>query len=255
MSARPPAVQAPLLPQVNLLPPEVKAARGLARTKRWLALGVVVALLVGVGLVFKATLDQQSADEQLAAAEEETQRLLALQEEYADVPLVESALERALLARAIAMSTDILWKPYFDAITATAPDGVRIENLKIVSATPMVLAPMPSDALSVPGASIITFTAQSATIPDIEAWIRQLWGVPNFSDPWFSQAVIKGSDTVRMYEVSASVVVTPTAYSGRFNLVDALLAVEAAAAEATAAEGDTETEEGTDAGADEGSED
>ena len=63
MSARAQAGMAPLLPQVNLLPPEVKAARGLARIKRWLAVGVLVTLILATGLVVKGVMEKKAADE------------------------------------------------------------------------------------------------------------------------------------------------------------------------------------------------
>ena len=106
MSARAQAVKTPL-PQVNLLPPEVKAARGLTRVKRWLAIAVVVALVLAAGMVAKAVMDQKAADAELALAEDDTVRLLSVQERYAEVPPVVGALARARNAREVAMSTEI----------------------------------------------------------------------------------------------------------------------------------------------------
>src|SRR5665647_1688450 len=103
---------APLLPQVNLLPPEVKAARGLARLKKWLALVVLLALLVCAGIVLLAMLQQKDAEDDLGLQQAETERLMAEQARYAEVPAVLGALDRALAAREVGMSTEILWRPY-----------------------------------------------------------------------------------------------------------------------------------------------
>lgn len=230
MSARAQAGMAPLLPQVNLLPPEVKAARGLARIKRWLAVGVLVTLVLATGLVVKGVMDKKAADEELAAAQQDTAGLLEEQAQYAEVPIVQAALARATSAREIGMSTEILWRPYLQAIAATAPEGVRIENLKSVSATPMVLPSAPADALSALGVSIVTFTAQSATVLDTETWLRNLASIPGFSDPWFSQAVLTANGDIPLYNVSALVIVTDTGYARRFS-AETLAAQEAAAAE------------------------
>lgn len=246
MSARAQAVMAPLLPQVNLLPPEVTAARGLARTKRWLALVVVLALVAAVGLVGKAILDQRDADEQLANARADTQRLLAQQAQYAEVPIAQAALERARSARALGMSTEVFWRPYFDAINAVRPEGWRIEEMKAVSATPMLLAQAPVDVLTDQGATIITFTAQASVVPDISAWLRGLARIPNFTDAWFSDAMLKDDQGTAMYQVTGTVVLSFDAYEERYSL-ETLAAAEAAAAEEEAAEG-----AGTDEGAEDG---
>lgn len=227
MSARAQEVMAPALPQVNLLPPEVKAARGLARLKKWLALVVLLALVVCAGIVLLAMLQQKDAEDDLGLQQAETERLMAEQARYAEVPAVLGALDRALAAREVGMSTEILWRPYLQAIAATTPEGVRIENLRVQGATPILLPSAPTDALSAWSVNTITFTAQSLVLPDTETWLRALATVPGFANPLFSQATLTETDGVVHYNVSATVQVNEQAYALRFS------AEAAAAAEAT----------------------
>lgn len=247
MSARAQAVMAPRLPQVNLLPPEVKAARGLATIKRWLALAVLASVLVSAGMVAKAMNDRSSADDKLAEQRTDTARLNGLKTQYAEVPLVIGALTRAQDAREIGMSTEVLWSPYVRAVAATAPAGVRIETLRTASATPMLLPAGAADALSAAGVSTVSFTAQALTMPDFEAWLRQLATIPGFSDAWFSQATLTEQDDAIYYNVNALVILTDEGYSRRFSAetLAALAAEEAADAEATEepAAGDEEGED------------
>lgn len=217
MSAKAVSVGAPALPQVNLLPPEVKAARGLAKVKQWLAVVVILSLVLSAGLVFIAILEQEAADRELALVQERTAELEAEQQRYAEVPLVLAALDRARNAREVGMSTEIRWMPYYSAIAATAPPGVSIESIKVQSATPMVSAIGPTDALSALGISVITFSAQSSTVPDTEAWLRALEQVPGFSDPWFSQATLNEAGDVVAYNVAAAVIVVDDARLRRFS--------------------------------------
>lgn len=107
--------------------------------------------------------------------------------------------------------------PYYSAIAATAPPGVSIESIKVQSATPMVSAIGPTDALSALGISVITFSAQSSTVPDTEAWLRALEQVPGFSDPWFSQATLNEAGDVVAYNVAAAVIVVDDARLRRFS--------------------------------------
>ncbi len=240
MSARPPAVQAPPLAQVNLLPPEVRASRGLAKVKRWLALALVLAIVVAAGMVGKTIIDQGDADNQLAEAEDRTAELQAQAAEYAHVPIVMAALDQAIQARGYGMGSEILWRPYLDAIAATAPPGVRVENLQVVTATPVTPPVGATDALSVQGVSIITFTAQASTLADVEAWMTALWTVPGFSDPWYTVASLGTTNEVPMYTVNATVLVTSDAFTLRYD--PARLAAEAAEA-AAAGDADAADEE------------
>lgn len=216
MSARGQRLGTPTLPQVNLLPPEIAAARGLAKIKRWLALVVVVAVLAAAGIVYLSMIAEQEANEELAREEQRTLDLQAEQERYAEVPRMLGALDQVDTARRIAMSTEVLWRPYLEAIAATAPEGVRVENIQYRGATPMQLSPASSDVLATPAIGSISFTAQSATVPDAEAWLIGLESVPAFTNPWFSQAVVGEEQGVVFYTVHATVQVTAQALALRF---------------------------------------
>jgi len=224
MSARAQAGMASLLPQVNLLPPEVKAARGLARVKRWLGFVILLVLLVAAGPVLLATMAQRTADAELAVHQQETERLVSEQARYAEVPVVLAALDRARTAREVGMSTEIVWRPYLYAIAATAPEGVRIETLRYQGITPMMLAAAPADALAAWSVGTITFTAQSTTTFDTEAWLRSLVTVPGFADPWFSTATLTSvagdSGDAILYNVTATVQVNEQAFANRFPAVE-----------------------------------
>lgn len=235
MSARSSSAMGPSLPQVNLLPPEVEAARGLARTKRWLAFVLVAAIIGAGGLVWLAIQAEEVADAELADQQAETERLNDEVARYSEVPIVLAALSRARDAREVGMSTEILWKSYLQAIAATAPAGVRIDSLLVQGATPMLGASAPTDALAAWSVKTVTFNAESTTLFDTEAWLRQLVTVPGFADPWFSQATLDEKDGVIYYTVSATVQVNEDAYSQRF------------AAETLA---EAEAEDGTETGGD-----
>lgn len=204
------------LPQVNLLPPEVRAARGLTRTKRWLAVVVVLALVMAVGLVFFAVLTQRAADEELALQQAATVRLEAEKEQYAEVPLVLAQLDAITAARQVGMSTEVIWPGYLAAIAATAPEGTSIEMISTTGATPMVLPPFPASVLAAPGVASITFAGRSLTLPDTAAWLDGLETIPGFTDAWFSTAAITESEGLVYYTVNGTVQVTDLAYAERF---------------------------------------
>lgn len=227
-------------PQVNLLPPEVKAARGLKAIKRVLVMLLILVVAACAGAYVLAFLDKSKAQDQLTSAQDDTVKLQAEIERYARVPLVRGQLENAKYARQLAMSTEVLWQPYYGAITAVLPPGVSLDNLTVTQATPMTAPAAPSSPLQDSSIGQIVFTARSATIPDAAAWVDALNSIPGLGDAWVSSAVVTQdgeSDTV-FYNVSATVQVRDSAYALRF------VPAEATADEATDEAGDGTSEEG-----------
>lgn len=211
-----PALGAPTSPQVNLLPPEVKAARGLVNTKRWLAIGIVIVLVL-IGLVYAfAVLARSAAENELATEQAQTVRLQAEVDKYAEVPLVLSNLDRTQRALALGTSTEVMWKGYLDAITAVLPAGVSIDSFAVSQVTPWTPAPPAQDLLAAPAAGMISFTARTATLPDNAAWLDALATVPNLSNPTFSAAAVTAQDSDPYYAVTATVQVQPGAFALRF---------------------------------------
>lgn len=217
--ARAPKAAAPLapgLPQVNLLPPEVRAARGLVNVKRWLGLSLIF-VVVAAALVFGfAVLENSSAQDELAQAQADNARLVQEQQTYAEVPAVLGELKRAEDARTIGMATDVLWKPYIDAIAAVLPAGVSIDTFTMSQATPWAPTVTTSDPLLDPGLGSIQFTARAATLPDDAAWLDALNTVPGFGGATISAAAVTQAEGAPYYQITSSVQVHPSALSLRF---------------------------------------
>lgn len=207
---------APTLPQVNLLPPEVRAARGLTATKRVLALALVGVLAVA-GLGYGAALmSASSANDELAVAQADTATLQAEVAKYAEVPVVVNGLKRATDARTLGMSTDVEWKGYLDAISAVLPPNVSISTLTVVQGSPSLAAPSPADLLLDQGIATITFSTRSTSLPDASSWITALDSVPNLYGATFSSETLGDENGLAGYSVTSTVQVGSGALSGRF---------------------------------------
>ncbi|GEA82266.1 PilN domain-containing protein [Cellulomonas uda] len=208
------------LPQVNLLPPEVRAARGLQSIKRWLviALLVVVALCALVWLLAQSVASNAQSD--LENAQRETARLTQEQTKYAEVPRVQAQLAEAVRARQIAGSTDILWKQYFDAIAAVLPEGASMDSFAITGSTPMEGPGAAAHALQ--GASIgnIAFAARSVSVPDVSALMDALDSIPGLADSFVTSVQITETEGFGVYyKIDGSVQLAPSVFSGRFEPV------------------------------------
>lgn len=204
------------VPQVNLLPPEVVAARGLRVLKRWLGLLIVIviaACAVGVGVSLMA---ERAAEDELAQAQAETAQLQAERQKYIEVPLVLGEIDRVSAARTFGMSTEVELARYLAAISATAPDGVAIDTLQVAVNPPTTEPGVATDPLAGPTVGQLVFEAQSLTVPDTANWVDALNAIPGLADAWFTAADITEVNGTVYYTVSATVQVTSDAYAQRF---------------------------------------
>ncbi|PVU81098.1 fimbrial assembly protein [Cellulomonas sp. WB94] len=204
------------LPQVNLLPPEVRAKRGLKVLKRWLGVSLLATLVLCVLAYGVSLMSAAAAQSDLVTAQDETARLQKEQQQYAEVPLVLNALANAKAARTLGMSTEVQWKNYLDAITAVMPAGVSLETITVTGATPMTAAAAPGSVLQSASVGQIQFSGRIDTLPDTAAWIDALNAVPGFSDAWVSTTAIGETNKVVYYTVNSTVQVTDVAYAKRF---------------------------------------
>lgn len=208
---------APRYPQVNLLPPEIRAGQQFRSTRPWLGVALLVTILVAGLMAVWSTQMVRTAEEELAEAEDQNQSLLSQQSEYAEVPQVLGELNDITEVRLYGMSPETLWRPYIGAIAATAPAGVSIETMTmtLVSGTQATTTVGP-DVPSSQVVSQILFEARSVTLPDTAAWMDGLAAVPGLANPWFTAAEITNENEVVHYVVSGTVDVTYGSLALRF---------------------------------------
>ena len=200
----------------SLLPPEVRAARGLKVVRRWLLVGLVVVAGLLVGAYAYSLLERGAAEAERGEAQAETAELQAEQERYSEVPVVLAALSDVELARQVGMFTEVSWKPYIDAFTAVIPSGVSLETISMSGATPVLLAAPPESPLFSPSVALLNFTGRSVTIPDAAAWIDALDSIPGFADAWVASSARADEEGTVYYAVTSSVRVDASAYALRF---------------------------------------
>lgn len=211
---------APRVPQVNLLPPEIRASRSLRKIKRVLLLVLVLIVAAAVAAYLWSTLQVAAADREVAAEQADTTRLLNAQKQYAEVPQVLSDLAAAREARTVGMSTEVLWTLPLQQLVATKPPGVAFEEIVMSGSTPMLLAAAPINPLAHQGTAMLAFSGRSLLVPDTAAWIESLELMPNFTDAYVTAMSITEEDldgTLSVfYRVTGSVQVSEEALAGRF---------------------------------------
>ena len=217
---RPIVPGAPSVPQVNLLPPEIRASRSLARVKRFLVLLIVLVLVLAGGGYYWAMTEVDAANDELAAQEAETTRLLNAQKEFAEVPQVLGALERARTARILGTSTEVLWAPFLRQLMTTKPAPVSFELVTFSGATPTTANSLSSNPLAAASIGTVAFQGRSPVLVDTAAWIESLESIPGFVDAYVTSMEISEEEVagqpLAFYAVSGTVSVTSETLAGRF---------------------------------------
>ena len=211
------------IPRVDLLPPEIRAARHLRRVQQWLGAGVVVVLLLVTGATALAESAVSTAGDELAAAQARTAALQAEQAQYAEVTRVQSQLEEVESARASSMAGDVLWASYLDEISGRAPAGVWLEQLGVALQPTAVAAGTPGEAtdpLAEPAIATVTVTGRGGSYEDVAAWLDGLTAVPGLSDARYSIATRMGTEQRPVVEFTSTVGVVADALSHRHDRKD-----------------------------------
>jgi len=212
-----PVLDAPVLPQVDLLPPEIRSARTLGTLKRWLAIAVLGTVVVAALGYLLASVQQSDADAMVAEKQAETDRLLTAQLAYSEVPRVLGRADLVRAARAFGMSTEVLWADYLDAIVATAPPGVTVETIGYTGASPLTAAVPPTNVLLTSSVGTVTLIGRAPTVPDVAAWMAALDSIHGLRDSWVSTTEVSADGTTPYYAVTSSVQVDAGAYALRFS--------------------------------------
>jgi len=203
------------LPQVNLLPPEVSAARALRHVKQWLAVSLLIVLAVLVAGYAFAALSLKAANDDFTDAQAESVTLKSQEKQYADVLPVLSGIQRTKDARTLVMGPEVLWRPYLDAVAAVLPEHASVRTFSVSTAASAAAAPALS-SLTPNGVANITFTARVSTLPDSAAWIDALNSVPGFYGTSTSTDQLGEENGVVFYTVSTIVQVDASTFANRF---------------------------------------
>lgn len=226
-------------PRANLLPPEVGfVVKSRAMRRKATAL-IVLAVLVVLAAYGGATYLELVAQNQLDAATNRTQELLAEQGKFSEVRQVTSMLLTAEAAQQVGTSTEIDWEAYLTDIQASLPAGTLVTNVVAETATPITAFAPPSAPLQGDRIGELKFTATSSSLPDVEQWLYALAKLDGYVDASPGSVTLNSGTTT--YEVTITMHVNKDALLLRFDQVakDARDKAEKDAAQAeTTAEGE-----------------
>jgi len=176
------------VPRVNLLPPEVIAARSFRKVQRALGVAVLATLLVIAGAWLWAQHGVSSAKGGLDAEQAVTAQLQQEQTKYAQVPQVLMQVEAGQKARQTAMANDVAWYTYLYDLSTVTPNRVWLTSVQASVPLPggvtagagagSAAAGTAGDSsqinvnpLGAPAVGTVTISGKADTFTDVAAWL------------------------------------------------------------------------------------
>ena len=202
-------------PSVDLLPTEVLVERRQRAGVRRAWLGVVVVAVAVGAVTVLASASAIQADSALAEARQETDSLLAQQQQYRDVRTTETQSELLRAAQAVGGSTEIDWQATLQRVQSSLPGGVTITGVQIDSATPMAPYEQATTPLQGQRVATLTIDAASSTLPSVPAWLDSVKKVPGYVDANANSVTLDTSTNV--YTVDMTIHLDEAVYDGKYD--------------------------------------
>lgn len=212
---------APLLPRVDLLPPEIGERRRLRKVQTGLGGAVLATLGLATLLVLGAQASVGDAQADLDAATATGAGLRAQQEAFAPVVQTRRRAQAAEQVLADAMGEEVRFSSLLDTIGRSTPSGVWISDLTLTqgtaAATPGTAAAAAPAAAGVPEAiGTASITAVGFDHDSVAAWLESLAGAEGFTAPAFSAATESLRGERKVVEFTSTATLTDAALSRRY---------------------------------------
>jgi hypothetical protein len=196
------------LPQVSLLPTEVRLAGSAAHHRRRLVAAVVVALVLAGGGIAAASNVEQGAQGRLSQATAQSAVLRTQLAKFNDVRALQQKLARGEAAVKVGGATTIDWDQQIRDLEADKPAGYTVTTIDASGASPLVDFPQGTTLVEQRRAATVVLTLHAGTVGDeFSEWLRQLRSLPACADVSGSTSV----DTTNVTTVTITVHLRPTA--------------------------------------------
>jgi len=212
------SVGAPVMPRVNLMPPEIAEA---ARFRRFqLAMGgaVVGAVAVVVALYMQAHGGVAGAQQQVDQAnaqgttlQSQLANLQSVQDVYTQVASREAMLTQA-------MGGEIRWSRYLNDLSLRMPDHVWLTTVSATEpgATPTAL-PTGTTSATVGSIGNVQFAGIAFSHYDVAAWLDSLSKERGFVNPYFTSSTETAIGPKSFVTFASSTDINDKAESGRYS--------------------------------------
>ena len=201
----------PVLPRVNLLPPEIAETIRFRRIQYGLGGGLLAAVGVVALLFVGAAGAVERAETDLAASSAEGDTLRAETAKYQDVQAVygRAAAAQAMLTQA--MGEEVRYSQYLNDLSLTVPENVWLKNVTFTQ------TPAPAAlGTTVPGVGVVTFTGVAFKHDDVAVWLESLAKQKGYVNPYFTASTKSFIGNRSVVDFTSTVTMTADALSGRY---------------------------------------
>ena len=211
------------MPRADLLPPAAREAIRRRPIVRRLVIGVIGVALVVALAVAAVTIYAFTAQAALQAERDRSNLLLAQQAEFAEARAIDAALTETTNSRIVATAAEIDWENLMSQIRGTLPEGVLLVSVDGELTAPDAVGPGGEtdggaegepEPLRQDSVASIRINATSPTVPDVQAWLRDLETVTGFAGIAPPTSVV-GSEGAS-YTVTIEFLLNEEAYLGRY---------------------------------------
>ena len=212
-AATPVGTGLPVLPRVNLLPPEIGERVRFQRIQLGLGGGLLAAVGVVALLYVGAAGSVGDAGAELETVQSQHTALQAQTAEYAEVEAVYARAAQAQAMLTSAMGEEIRFSQYLNDLSLTVPDRVWLKSLTFAQ-TPAA----PAGAVTVePGIGTVTFSGVAYSHDDVAVWLESLAKQKGYVNPYFTNSTKARLGNRTVVNFDSTVTLTPGALSGRYS--------------------------------------
>jgi hypothetical protein len=171
------------VPQVSLLPAEVRLAGSAAHHRRRLIAAVVVAVLIAGGSVAAASSVEDGARSRLELATKQSSVLTGQLAKFDDVRALERRIASGRAAVKVGGATTIDWARRITDIEADKPSGYTVTGIDASGASPIADYPQGTTIVEPRRAATVVMTLSTDSVgSEFSSWLRALRAIPDCTD-------------------------------------------------------------------------
>jgi Tfp pilus assembly protein PilN len=206
-----------VMPQVNLMPPEIAESERLHRVQRAMAGAALLSALAVGGLYWHAKQGVSSAQNQLTASQAQHTSLQTKYNGLNDVQQVFTQVQSKQELVQQAMGQEIRWSFMLNDLTTSVPNNVWVTGFTATeTSAPGSTAAQSATGTAASGIGNLSFSGVAFHHDDVASWLDSMSKVKGFVDPTFSSSIKAAIGTRIVVDFSSSVTLSTSALSNRY---------------------------------------
>ena len=197
----------PLLPRVNLMPPEIAERVRFRRIQAGLGAGLLSTVAVVAALHLAAAGEVSDAEAEQAAATRRGAALAAQTAQFRDVEDVYARTASAQQVLASAMGQEVRFSQFLHDLSTTVPRDVHLTETTFTQTE----APTADG-----GIGTVSFSGVARSHDDVAVWLETLAAQKGYTNPTFTGSTAEVQDGRRRVTFASTVTLTADALSGRY---------------------------------------